>query len=152
MPDLNRIPSSLFRILAAASAVTLCSAAAHAGGPDQPQPTEWSAESSWDIAGEWVVDFHDEVEESTIQAELSGHGLAFRETALEDDSLRIIGSEQGRDKIAFADRDILYLNKGANAGVRAGDRYSVHMLGRDIRHPVTGKKLGHKVIELYNLP
>ena len=39
----------------------------------------------------------------------------------EDESLVVIGSENGATKLAFADRDILYLNKGSNAGVKAGD-------------------------------
>jgi hypothetical protein len=63
----------------------------------------------------------------------------------EDDSLRIIGSEEGSDKTAFADRDILYLNKGSNSGVRTGDRYTANVVSRKVRHPATGKKLGLKV-------
>jgi hypothetical protein len=41
----------------------------------------------------------------------------------EDESLRVIGSENGATKLAFADRDILYLSRGSNAGVKAGDVY-----------------------------
>jgi len=63
----------------------------------------------------------------------------------EDDSLRIVGSEQGRAKNAFADRDILYLSKGSNSGVRTGDLYTIHAVTRTVKHPVTGKKLGLKV-------
>jgi hypothetical protein len=63
----------------------------------------------------------------------------------EDDSLRIIGSEEGSAKNAFADRDILYLNKGSNAGIKAGDVFSFHQAVYDVRHPITNKKLGTKV-------
>ncbi len=63
----------------------------------------------------------------------------------EDDSLQIIGSEDGADKSAFADRDILYLNKGSNAGIKAGDVFTFHQALYDVRHPVSGSKLGTKV-------
>ena len=63
----------------------------------------------------------------------------------EDESLFVIGSEHGADKIAFADRDILYLNKGSNAGVKPGDVYTLHHVSYKVKHPITGKFLGHKI-------
>jgi hypothetical protein len=63
----------------------------------------------------------------------------------EDDSLYIVGSEQGGDKNAFGERDILYLSKGSNAGVRAGDLYSLHHVAYPVKHPATGRSLGTKV-------
>jgi LysM repeat protein len=66
-------------------------------------------------------------------------------TEKEDDSLQIIGSEQGRDKFTFAERDIIYLNKGGNAGIKAGDVFSVHGIGYKVKHPRTGRTLGTKV-------
>lgn len=63
----------------------------------------------------------------------------------EDDSLQIIGSEQGNSKNAFGDRDILYLGKGSNAGVKTGDVYSFHHASYDVKHPDNGRKLGQKV-------
>jgi hypothetical protein len=63
----------------------------------------------------------------------------------EDESLYIIGSEQGGDKVALAERDIVYLSKGSNAGVRAGDMYSLHHASYTVHHPVTGDGLGKKV-------
>ncbi|MGD8897497.1 MAG: LysM peptidoglycan-binding domain-containing protein [Acidobacteriota bacterium] len=63
----------------------------------------------------------------------------------EDDSLYIIGSEQGQDQYAFAERDIVYLSKGSNAGVRAGDIYSLQHVAYAVNHPATGRKLGTKV-------
>jgi hypothetical protein len=63
----------------------------------------------------------------------------------EDESLYIIGSEQGGDKLGLSERDIVYLSKGSNAGVRAGDLYSLHHASYPVRHPVTGDGLGKKV-------
>lgn len=63
----------------------------------------------------------------------------------EDDSLKIIGSEQGASKNAFADRDILYLNKGSNAGVKAGDMFLIRHTAYKVKHPETGKSLGTKI-------
>ena len=66
--------------------------------------------------------------------------------APEDQSFHISGSEQGRDKIAFADRDIVYLNRGSSSGVKAGDVYNaLRPLGK-IKHPVTGRTLGTKIM------
>ncbi|HET7295082.1 MAG TPA: LysM peptidoglycan-binding domain-containing protein [Vicinamibacteria bacterium] len=63
----------------------------------------------------------------------------------EDDSLQVIGSEDGADKSAFTERDILYLNKGSNSGIKAGDMFTFHQAVYDVRHPVSGGKLGTKV-------
>ena len=63
----------------------------------------------------------------------------------EDEGLYLLGSENGGDKTALAERDIVYLNKGSNAGVKAGDLYTLHHVAYPVRHPVTGKKLGTKI-------
>jgi len=63
----------------------------------------------------------------------------------EDESLYLLGSELGGDKVALAERDIVYLNKGSNAGVKAGDLYSLHHVAYPVRHPASGKKLGTKI-------
>jgi hypothetical protein len=63
----------------------------------------------------------------------------------EDESLQVIGAEEGADKVAYADRDVLYLNKGSNAGVRPGDVYTLHHYAYKVKHPVSGKTLGHKI-------
>ena len=63
----------------------------------------------------------------------------------EDDSLHILGSELGSDKNGLAERDIVYLSKGSNDGVRAGDLYSLHHASYVVRHPVTSRKIGTKV-------
>jgi hypothetical protein len=63
----------------------------------------------------------------------------------EDTSLYVIGTEQGATKIGHADRDILYLSKGSNEGVRAGDLYALHHPSYDVKHPDTGRTIGSKV-------
>ncbi|MGH2578130.1 MAG: LysM peptidoglycan-binding domain-containing protein, partial [Actinomycetota bacterium] len=63
----------------------------------------------------------------------------------EDDSLYILGSEQGNTKLAFAERDILYLSKGSNAGVKAGDLYTAHHPAYEVKHPNSGRTIGRKV-------
>jgi len=63
----------------------------------------------------------------------------------EDDSLYLLGSEEGGDKIALSERDLVYLSKGSNAGVKAGDLYTLHHVAYSVRHPVSGKKIGTKV-------
>jgi hypothetical protein len=63
----------------------------------------------------------------------------------EDESLRLVGSEDGATKVAFGDRDILYLNKGSNAGVKAGDVYTLHHATYTVKHPETGRSIGQKI-------
>jgi hypothetical protein len=63
----------------------------------------------------------------------------------EDTSLHLIGSEQGATKIAFGDRDIVYLGKGSNAGVKAGDVYSLQHVSYEVKHPESGRTIGRKI-------
>jgi hypothetical protein len=63
----------------------------------------------------------------------------------EDETLQVLGSEEGVDKQALAERDIVYLNKGSNAGVRAGDLYTLHHVSYPVHHPASGGKIGTKV-------
>jgi len=63
----------------------------------------------------------------------------------EDTNLYVVGSEQGATKIAFAERDILYLNKGSSAGIKAGDVYSLHHAAYQIKHPESGRTIGRKI-------
>jgi hypothetical protein len=63
----------------------------------------------------------------------------------ENEDLYLLGSEFGTDKVALSQRDIVYLSKGSNAGVKAGDIYSLHHEIGPVHHPITGHKLGTKV-------
>jgi serine protease len=67
--------------MGAALAIGLAPAAAQAGG-DDAEPVSWSSESEWDIPGEYVVDFQDDVDETTLSGLLSTLGLRFEPTAL----------------------------------------------------------------------
>ena len=78
-------------------------------------------------------------EETTLQC--ADYVIADRE----DDSLILIGSEQGSEKVALAERDFVYLSKGSNSGVKAGEIYSIQHAAYPIRHPVSGKRLGTKI-------
>ncbi len=78
-------------------------------------------------------------EEATLQC------ADYISNSREDESLKIIGSEEGSDKIAFGDRDILYLNKGSNAGIKAGDVYTMHHALNVVKHPATRSKIGTKI-------
>ena len=63
----------------------------------------------------------------------------------EDESLVLLGSEEGGDKMALAERDIVYLNKGSNAGVKAGDLYSLHHVAYPVHHPASSRTIGTKI-------
>jgi LysM repeat protein len=63
----------------------------------------------------------------------------------EDESLYLLGSELGGDKIGLAERDLVYLSKGSNAGVKAGDLYTLHHVAYTVKNPVSGKKVGTKI-------
>lgn len=63
----------------------------------------------------------------------------------EDTSLYVVGSEQGADKNAFGDRDLLYLNRGTSAGVKAGDLYTIHHASYEVKHPDSGRTIGRKI-------
>jgi nucleoid-associated protein YgaU len=63
----------------------------------------------------------------------------------EDQSLYILGTENGATKLALAERDIVYLSKGSNAGVKAGDVFTAHHMSYDVKHPDNGHTIGHKV-------
>jgi hypothetical protein len=90
-------------------------------------------------AGEAASVLYPVSEETTIQC------AQYVVPEREDEGLYVVGSEQGADKVALAERDFLYLSRGSNGGVKSGDVYSLHHATYPVRHPVTGKKLGFKV-------
>jgi hypothetical protein len=63
----------------------------------------------------------------------------------EDESLYLVGAETGAVKHAFADRDVMYLNKGSNSGVRAGDVYAIRHVAYTVKHPENNNTIGHKI-------
>jgi LysM domain-containing protein len=115
-----------------------------------------------DRAGEAGEGTELETEEERLRREAEGRQSvtdplipAIEETALqcaayvvddrEDESLHLAGSEDGATKNAFGDRDILYLNKGSNSGVKAGDVYSLHHVAYTVKHPDTNRSIGTKI-------
>ncbi len=66
-------------------------------------------------------------------------------SSMEEMDLHVIGSEHGATKLAFAERDILYLSKGSNAGLKPGDSLTLHHVSNDVKHPVSTKKVGTMV-------
>lgn len=69
--------------LAVLGALVLWASTAHAGGAADPSRASWTTESSWDIPGEYVVDFHDHVESPAIRTLLTSLGVTFRASFLE---------------------------------------------------------------------
>jgi hypothetical protein len=69
--------------------------------------------------------------------------------SIEDESLKVKGMEAENgtpiEKITAGTREYLYLDRGANAGIKAGDLYSVNRRSRVIRHPITHKKVGYRI-------
>jgi hypothetical protein len=63
----------------------------------------------------------------------------------EDDSLRILGAELGNERQAYADREIIYLSKGSNAGVKVGDVYTTHHVAYKVKHPISTRTIGTKI-------
>jgi hypothetical protein len=110
----------------------------HAGEEGEGLEGEEGAEGEG-AGGEAASALYPVTEEVTLQC------AAYIVQDKEDESLQIIGSELGATKQAFADRDILYLNRGANAGVKAGDVFSFHQRIYDVKHPVSGHNVGHKI-------
>ena len=80
-----------------------------------------------------------------VTEELSLQCAAYVVNDREDESLFLVGSEEGADKHAYGDRDLVYLNKGSNSGVKAGDLYTLHHVAYTVKHPASGKKLGTKI-------
>lgn len=56
----------------------------------------------------------------------------------EDDGLRVIGSEQGPLRLSMATGDILYFNRGEDAGLKPGDVFTIHRKSDPVEHPKGG--------------
>ncbi|HHH27087.1 MAG TPA: peptidase S8 [Polyangiaceae bacterium] len=73
------------RVSALLTGVCLTLAASSALAQQEPSSV-WSGEDSWDVPGEYVVDFDDDVATSTITETLSAMGLSSRPSALVEDT------------------------------------------------------------------
>jgi hypothetical protein len=52
------------------------------------------------------------------------------------------------ERIALGQGDVVFMNRGRNAGVRAGDAYGIVRAGKLVVHPATGEELGTYVHRL----
>ena len=109
-------------------------------GISEPEAGQGPAESAGGAAASSAADTLRPVTE-----ELSLQCAQYVVRDHEDESLYLLGSEQGADKLALAERDVVYLSKGSNSGVKAGDLYTLHHVAYPISHPISHKKLGSKV-------
>jgi hypothetical protein len=66
----------------------------------------------------------------------------------QDESLRVIGSEEGIRKIALASGDILYLNRGMNDGISPGDQYYLNRRTHKVDHPTRWGSAGWQIARL----
>ena len=68
----------------------------------------WTDESSWDIAGEYVIDARDDLDDSDILSIADGLGIALRPSDLEKDTrieLATIGGDRARQILAELSKD-----------------------------------------------
>ena len=56
--------------------------------------------------------------------------------------IRIIGNEEGVEKVGLATGDVVYLNQGEAEGISPGDEFTILHRVREIYHPVTQKDVG----------
>jgi hypothetical protein len=63
----------------------------------------------------------------------------------EDDGLRVVGSEQGWARVSHGTSDILYFNKGEEAGIKPGDVFTIHHKMYAVQHPKGGRNMGTKI-------
>lgn len=87
-----RIPALLIAAAVGSTAAT-AHAEAHDPADRAPEITTWTNESSWDIPGEYVIDFRDDVTMATIGGALSGLGIAAFEPAPLGEETRMVVAE-----------------------------------------------------------
>jgi len=85
----------------------------------------------------------------TVASTEAVRNAGYISASIEDESLNIksMEAENGTliEKRGVATRDYVYLNRGSNSGLKAGDLYTIHRRARTIKHPVTGKKVGYRI-------
>jgi hypothetical protein len=55
---------------------------------------------------------------------------------------QVIGGENSAEQTDFTENNLLYLNAGADRGLRVGDEFWLVTPGDDVFHPMTGKSMG----------
>ncbi len=90
-------------------------------------------------AGEAGVELGPACDEGVIRC------AAFIAPSDEDRSLKIVGSERGSERLAFATNDIVFLNKGMNGDIKAGDQFTIYRSAYRVKHPSKLSSVGLKV-------
>jgi hypothetical protein len=65
--------------------------------------------------------------------------------------LQVVGGDRENMRLSFAERDVVFLNKGLEAGMREGAVYSIVRPMGEMTQPFTMKKLGYYVKEVGTL-
>lgn len=69
--------------------------------------------------------------------------------SIEDESIKVKHMEfEGYtpiEKVTAGTGEYIFLDRGANSGLKAGDLYTLNRRSREIKHPVTGKKVGYRI-------
>ena len=69
--------------------------------------------------------------------------------SIEDETIKIKSMELENgtpiERLTAGTREYVYLDRGANSGIKAGDLYVVSRRAREIKHPITGKKVGYRI-------
>ena len=64
----------------------------------------------------------------------------------EDQGLKVLGSEDGTTRITMATGEVLYFNRGTDAGIKPGDVFSIHRVLNTVVHPRSSRTIGKKVL------
>jgi hypothetical protein len=62
--------------------------------------------------------------------------------------LQVVGAEKENEKDGYSLGDVVYLNKGREAGIQSGAVYYIIRPLDSVKHPFTKKKVGYFVREL----
>jgi|GEM_PF-1493748 len=127
------IPEEVLRLRKIASLpVTNQGGHAEAAGPSRPQETAafqltGPGETQVTFTPNRLIGFMSEEELSNTVGSISGSPIP---------------------RISFGSPDLLYIDVGEESGIKVGDKFTVFRLIKNVRHPVTHKKLGYQVLTL----
>jgi hypothetical protein len=79
------------------------------------------------------------------------HCTGYISEDLPSTKLQVVGADRENLRLSYTERDIVFLNKGLEAGMKEGAVYSIVRPMGEIVHPFTKKKLGYYVKEVGTL-
>jgi hypothetical protein len=69
--------------------------------------------------------------------------------SIEDESLKVKSMEYENntplERETAGTMEYLYLDRGASSGLKAGDVYTINRRAREVKHPVTGRRVGYRI-------